>query len=80
MFPCSELRNVLYLFKCSKGDAQCMEEMANGDLEGVQSMSRDAALACAVFLGFELDIDDKMERMDMCRMFSNFKRKYRAGI
>ena len=57
------------------GNAQCLEELANGDLEGFRSMSRDAALICAIFLGFELDIDDKMERMDMCRMFSDVKRK-----
>ena len=28
-----------------------------------------------MFLGFELDIDDDVEEVDMCRMVSDFKRK-----
>ena len=40
-------------------------------------MSRDAAFVCAVFLGFELDIDDDVEEIDMCKMFKDFKRKCR---
>ena len=40
-------------------------------------MSREAAFVCAVFLGFELDIDDDVEEIDMCKMFKDFKRKCR---
>ena len=75
MLPCGELKNVLYLFKCAKDDDRCMADMAKGTLRRFRRMSRDAALVCAVFLGFELDIDDDVEEVDMCRMVSDFKRK-----
>ena len=75
MLPCGELKNVLYLFKCAKENGRCMENMARGVMKRFRRMSRDAALVCAVFLGFELDIDDDVEEVDMCRMVSDFKRK-----
>ena len=75
MLPCGELKNVLYLFKCAKENGRCMEDMAKGILRNYRRMSRDAAFVCAVFLGFELDIDDDVEEVDMCRMVSDFKRK-----
>ena len=77
LFPCGELRNVLYLFKCAKEGSQCMEEMAKGGLRRFRHMSRDAAFVCAVFLGFELDIDDDLEEVDMCKMVKDFMRKCR---
>jgi hypothetical protein len=75
MFPCGELKNVLYLFNCAKENGRCMADMAKGTLKRFRRMSRDAALVCAVFLGFELDIDDDMEEIDMCKMVRDFKRK-----
>ena len=32
---------------------------------------------CVVFLGFELDIDDDVEEIDMCRMVKDYIRKCR---
>ena len=77
LFPCGELRNVLYLFKCANESGRCMEEMARGTLRSYRRMSRDAAFVCAVFLGFKLDIDDDMEDIDMCKMVRDYTRKCR---
>ena len=77
-FPCGELRNVLYLFKCAKeNNRRCMPGMEKGSLRRFRRMSRDAAFVCAVFLGFELDIDDDVEEIDMCRMVKDYIRKCR---
>ncbi len=50
---------MLYLFTCAKeNNRRCMPGMEKGSLRRFRRMSRDAAFVRAVFLGFELEIDD----------------------
>ncbi len=74
-FPCGELSDVLYLFKCVKEKRPFMEDIAESRLRRMRRMSRDAALVCHVFLGIELDIDDDVEEVDMCDEVRRFKRE-----
>ena len=75
IFPCGELKDVLYLFKCAKENRPFMEDLAESRLKRMRRMSRDAAFVCAVFLGFELDINDDTEETDMCDEVRRFIRK-----
>ena len=52
-----------------------MEDLAESRLKRMRRMSRDAAFVCAVFLGFELDINDDTEDTDMCDEVRRFIRK-----
>ena len=76
-FPCGELSDVLYLFKCVKEDRPFMKDIAESRLRRLRRMSRDAAFVCAVFLGIELDIEDDVEVVDMCNEVRRFKRECR---
>ena len=51
MFPCGELNDVLYLFKCVKENRPFMADIAKSRQKRMQRMSRDAALVCEIFLG-----------------------------
>ena len=72
-FPCEELQEVLYLFKCEREHRLFMGAFENGGLKA--SMSRDAAMVCAVFLGLDVRIDDDSEEIDMCKAVRDFRRK-----
>ena len=67
-FRCAELRRVLYYFKMERDGGPLMETMA------ADTLSRDAAILCAVFLGLELKIDES-EEINMCKAFRDFKRE-----
>ena len=70
IFRCEELRRVLYYFKLEKEGGLLMENLSQG------SLSRDAALLCAIFLGLDIQIDDDIEEVDMCKAVKDFKRKW----
>ncbi len=73
MFYCEDLKKVLYLFKCERENRLFMEDIESGRL--LKNMSRDAAIVCAVFLGFKVKIDDKSEEVDMCKVVRDYTRK-----
>ncbi len=73
MFSCEDLKKVLYLFKCERENRLFMEDIESGRL--LKNMSRDAAIVCAVFLGFKVKIDDKSEEVDMCKVVRDYTRK-----
>ena len=73
-FSCEELRKVLYLFKCDKEERSFEAAFENEELIG--TMSRDAAIVCAVFLNLNLKIDDDMEEIDMCKAVEDMKQRY----
>ena len=72
MFSCKELKNVLNYFRWDQDSKQLMDALAEGRLDG--RLSRDAALLCAVFLGLEINVDNDIEEVDMCKAFRDFKR------
>ncbi len=72
-FSCKELKEVLNYFKNAQDREHLMKAITEGVLKG--RLSRDAALACAVFLGLEIDIDNEAEEIDMCKAFRDFKRE-----
>ena len=72
-FPCEELQDVLYLFKCDREHRLFMGAFEEGKLKA--TMSRDAAIVCAVFLGLNVRIDDDSEEIDMCKAVRDFRRK-----
>ena len=75
MFPCGELNDVLYLFKCVKENRPFMADIAKSRLKRMRRMSRDAALVCEIFLGLKLDIDDDAEVVDVCNEVRRFERE-----
>ena len=72
-FSCKELKEVLNYFKNAQDREHLMKAITEGVLKG--RLSRDAALACAVFLGLEIDIDNEAEEINMCKAFRDFKRE-----
>ena len=75
MFPCGELNDVLYLFKCVKENRPFMADIAQSRLKRMRRMSRDAALVCEVFLGLKLEIADDAEVVDVCNEVRRFERE-----
>ncbi len=73
MFHCRELRDVLYLFKCSSEKRPFMDELAAS--RNRKRLSRDAAFVCAAFLGFDVDIEDNEKEVGMCTVVNDFRRK-----
>ena len=71
MFPCDELQDVLYLFKMDNEGSQFMKVLTKGKCRG--RLSRDAALVCAVFLGFDLNLGNGVESFDMCKALRDMK-------
>ena len=72
-FPCEELQEVLYLFKCEREHRLFMNAFEDGKFKA--TMSRDAAIVCAVFLSLDVRIDDDSEEIDMCKAVKDFRRK-----
>ncbi len=72
-FSCEELRKVLYLFKCDREERLFTDACEDAKLTG--TMSRDAAIVCAVFLNLALKIDDNIEEIDMCKAVRDMKRR-----
>ncbi len=72
-FPCKELQEVLYLFKCEREHRLFMNAFEDGRLKA--TMSRDAAIVCAVFLDLDVRIDADSEEIDMCKAVRDFRRK-----
>ena len=72
-FSCEELRKVLYLFKCDREERLFTDAFEDAKLTG--TMSRDAAIVCAVFLNLDLKIDDNTEEIDMCKAVRDMKRR-----
>ena len=75
MFPCTELQDVLYLFKTETNRDLFVDALTKGKCGGC--LSRDAALVCAVFLGLDLKIDNDKDKIDMCKAWRDIKKDER---
>ncbi|MBR4673766.1 MAG: Rpn family recombination-promoting nuclease/putative transposase [Victivallales bacterium] len=74
-FSCEELQKVLYLFKCDREERPFTEAFDNEKFTG--TMSRDAAIVCAIFLNLDLKIEDDSKEIDMCKAVSDMKKRCR---
>ncbi len=73
MFTCSELRDVLYLFKLENDGGHFKDALK--DKRFIGRLSRDAVLLCAVFLGMKIRIGNEKETFSMCRLMKEIEKK-----
>ena len=61
------------LYKCEREHWLFINAFKDGELKA--TLSRDAVIVCAVFLGLDMRIDDDLEEIDMCKAVRDFRRK-----